>query len=410
MSNASFLRRVPRAFCVPVFGVVLGLAAAAAQAATTSVAIGFDTDHNSATGCTLTVGSTSMQGVEVALYTAVATTVNTGTVGSITRRTCTAGVFGAPVTVSAGGWAVGMTTGLNGSDLIETFIPLADFGGAASVRIGAITASDSLIATGLLVLQEPPVAPYVPIPSLSPPALLILLLLVGGTGWLMRRYARHGGQVLLVFCVVAAALTTASALAIVFDGNGADWNGIAPLATDPVGDAPAGQDLVALYAVKDGANLALRVDMVLARDAANQPPAVNAGTNQTITLPATAMLNGSATDDGLPNPPGALTYAWTKFSGPGIVTFGNAASATTAASFSVAGTYVLRLAASDSALSGSANVTITVNPAVAANQPPVALVWHPRQSRVHWRFASSGFFHPVGSMWQVLHACPARTE
>ena len=33
---------------------------------------------------------------------------------------------------------------------------------------------------------------------------------------------------------------------------------------------------------------------------ANQPPVVNAGTNQTITLPATATLNGKVTDDGLP--------------------------------------------------------------------------------------------------------------
>jgi hypothetical protein len=103
----------------------------------------------------------------------------------------------------------------------------------------------------------------------------------------------------------------------------------------------------------------------------NQAPVVNAGPNQRITLPATATLSGSATDDGLPNPPGALTFAWTKVSGPGTVNFGNAASATTSASFSVAGTYVLRLTVSDSALAGSADVTITVNPVAAVNQPPV---------------------------------------
>ncbi len=36
----------------------------------------------------------------------------------------------------------------------------------------------------------------------------------------------------------------------------------------------------------------------------NQPPVVNAGVDATITLPATASLDGTVTDDGLPNPPG----------------------------------------------------------------------------------------------------------
>ena len=371
MSELSSLRNLPQSIIARGFGVLMVLSATLAQAATTTVAIGFDTDNNAGTGCALTVGSNSLPGVEVALFTVVTTTANTGTVGPITRRSCVAGTLGAPVTVSAGGWGVGMAAGLNGSDLIETFVPLADLGGAATAKIGAITASDSLVASSVISLQVPPPVTSLPIPALSPRALVLLLILVGGSGWLMRRYARRGGHLLVVLCVGTLALTTASALAIIFDGDGTDWTGIAPLATDPVGDAPAGEDLVALYAVKDGANLALRVDMVLARDPSNQPPVVNAGINQTITLPATAMLTGSATDDGLPNPPGMVTYAWTKFSGPGTVTFGNAASAVTAASFSVAGTYVLRLTASDSALSGSANVTVIVNAAGVGNQPPV---------------------------------------
>lgn len=43
---------------------------------------------------------------------------------------------------------------------------------------------------------------------------------------------------------------------------------------------------------------------------ANQAPAVNAGPNQTITLPASAALAGTASDDGAPNPPGSLTFSW----------------------------------------------------------------------------------------------------
>jgi len=100
---------------------------------------------------------------------------------------------------------------------------------------------------------------------------------------------------------------------------------------------------------------------------ANQAPVVNAGPDLTITLPAGATLNGTVTDDGLPA--GAtLTIGWSKFSGPGTVTFGNAASASTTASFSQAGTYVLRLTAGDTEFTASDDVTVTVN---AANLAPL---------------------------------------
>ena len=93
----------------------------------------------------------------------------------------------------------------------------------------------------------------------------------------------------------------------------------------------------------------------------NQPPVVSAGPDQTSTLPASAALDGTVTDDGLPNPPGTVTTTWTKVSGPGTVTFGTPAAVDTSASFSSAGTYVLRLTASDSALTSSDEVTLTVN-------------------------------------------------
>jgi len=102
----------------------------------------------------------------------------------------------------------------------------------------------------------------------------------------------------------------------------------------------------------------------------NQAPVVNAGPGQTITLPSGASLSGTATDDGLPS--GTLTSTWSAVSGPGSVTFGNAAALSTTAAFSASGTYTLRLTASDSALSSSADVVITVNPASSGtNQAPV---------------------------------------
>ena len=103
----------------------------------------------------------------------------------------------------------------------------------------------------------------------------------------------------------------------------------------------------------------------------NTPPVVNAGPDETITLPATASLSGTATDDGLPNPPATLTTAWSVVSGIGTVTFANPAALATTATFSIAGTYALRLTASDGALSTSDDIVITVNSAPPVNQPPV---------------------------------------
>jgi uncharacterized protein YjiK len=100
----------------------------------------------------------------------------------------------------------------------------------------------------------------------------------------------------------------------------------------------------------------------------NTAPTVNAGLDQTITLPASAALDGTVADDGLPNPPAALTITWSKVSGPGTVTFGNANAVDTQASFSAAGTYVLQLAASDGSLTTRDSVQITAQG--AANTAP----------------------------------------
>ncbi len=91
----------------------------------------------------------------------------------------------------------------------------------------------------------------------------------------------------------------------------------------------------------------------------NAAPLANAGPAQTISQAAACTLTGSISDDGLPTP-AFCTAAWTMVSGPGIVTFANPAAAATTASFSTIGTYMLRLTASDTALTGSSDVAVTV--------------------------------------------------
>ncbi|MCP4275874.1 MAG: hypothetical protein GY779_05925, partial [Gammaproteobacteria bacterium] len=95
----------------------------------------------------------------------------------------------------------------------------------------------------------------------------------------------------------------------------------------------------------------------------NVAPVTNAGPDQAIALPHTTVtLNGSATDDGLPNPPGAMVFGWGVVSGPGTVNFSNPAALSTTASFSIAGTYTLRLTASDGELNHQDDLIVTVNP------------------------------------------------
>jgi hypothetical protein len=80
---------------------------------------------------------------------------------------------------------------------------------------------------------------------------------------------------------------------------------------------------------------------------------------------ATATLDGTATDDDGDVP----AATWTKVSGPGPVLIADASAVDTTATFSAAGTYVLRLTADDSYFQISNDVTITVS----SPSPPSAI-------------------------------------
>jgi len=109
---------------------------------------------------------------------------------------------------------------------------------------------------------------------------------------------------------------------------------------------------------------------VAAPHAANAPPTVFAGFDQTLTQPQILRLQGTVTDDGLPFGAGSLTTAWSQVSGPSIVDFVNTQTVVTFAQFSTPGTYVLRLTANDGALSASDDVKITVNAPPLTNHAP----------------------------------------
>jgi hypothetical protein len=92
----------------------------------------------------------------------------------------------------------------------------------------------------------------------------------------------------------------------------------------------------------------------------NQAPAVGAGPDQSIQLPSTSVtLSGTISDDGLPTG-STVTHTWSQVSGP-AATINSPAALTTTVTLSAGGTYVFRLTASDTDLSGSDDVTVTVN-------------------------------------------------
>ncbi len=113
---------------------------------------------------------------------------------------------------------------------------------------------------------------------------------------------------------------------------------------------------------------AMTVSASLSAPDANNPPSVHAGQDLTITLPTSSVsLSGTASDDGRPNPSSTLSVTWSMVSGPGAVGFGNANVAQTTATFSVVGSYVLRLTADDGGLATIDEVTITVDQAAAVD-------------------------------------------
>jgi len=121
----------------------------------------------------------------------------------------------------------------------------------------------------------------------------------------------------------------------------------------------------------------------------DKPPVITGTPTQTITLPATAKLTVTATDDGLPKPTpqdldsrgdvrGAVQgvrVRWILYRGPGKVRFdpnlspyvyGKPLTSQTQVSFSAPGNYRIRAIATDGALFSTYDVDVTVKPSTSA--------------------------------------------
>ena len=118
----------------------------------------------------------------------------------------------------------------------------------------------------------------------------------------------------------------------------------------------------------------------------NKAPVMTGSPAQTITLPATATLRVTATDDGIPKPGAGdrggrvqgVRIRWFLYRGPGKVQFnpdsspgvyGQPVTSETKVSFSAPGDYRIRAIAIDGALFSSYDVDVKVNPNATAEKP-----------------------------------------
>ena len=121
----------------------------------------------------------------------------------------------------------------------------------------------------------------------------------------------------------------------------------------------------------------LTIDFDVVSTVANTAPSVAIVQPAPVSITSGAALNASVNDDGKPS--NMATTTWSMVSGPGTVVFtpitktfasptvvaGTTLVVQTQAMFSIAGSYVLRLTASDSLMSSSAEITVVVQAATS---------------------------------------------
>lgn len=326
-----------------------------AGAATTTFGVLLDTDNNINSGCTISTVDGSFAGVESVLNTTVVADSSGYRVTGITLQTCTGSGLSAPVTLDSAAYPVARGFGANGTSAVETYIPIAYLPrsglkmrlGLTTTGGGGIAGADAVLSSnGAAILFDAP--PPLIVPTLTTFALGLTALLLAVAVWYARRRGWHGMQ-LVVVAVFAISLSGQIIAAIVRDGLVADWTGVTALATDPLGDAPAGTDVSALYATYEGANLFFRIDTAL-----NAPPVANAQTVVAVAGVATPVTLTGSDYEGA-----TLTYTVVTPPAHGTLT-GTAPNLTYTATATYGGPDTLVFKVNDGALD-SVNATVTLD-------------------------------------------------
>ena len=138
----------------------------------------------------------------------------------------------------------------------------------------------------------------------------------------------------------------------------------------------------------------------------NTPPVVNAGGNQTIVQAsvATATLDATVTDDGLPAPPASVTTLWEQTGGPTDgASFVDETAVDTTVTFLDIGTYTLRLTADDGEWQplpfDEVAITVVTNQPPTVSVAPVPPVTLPAGAVLDGTVTDDGLPAPVTIQW-----------
>ena len=226
--------------------------------------------------------------------------------GGVDIRRCepATGGFGPPEPASAGGWAVGVANGPDGSDVVETFANLESALCEPDVRFAVAAGETGGSVLDVLLFQDGNSgSPIVfhrkvpPVPTLTHYGALLLVFILGGAGWYFSRKTGRTTFRVLAICLTATAVAAAVAWAACApDGDPSDWEGASPLAVDNENENGDGPDILRFYAKDSGDQTCFRID---ARIFFKTPPVLD--------------LDGPADDPG-----GDVHYetAFTEDSGP----------------------------------------------------------------------------------------------
>ncbi|MCU0280467.1 MAG: metallophosphoesterase, partial [Acidimicrobiia bacterium] len=104
----------------------------------------------------------------------------------------------------------------------------------------------------------------------------------------------------------------------------------------------------------------LHIDYQAGSGPVNQPPQVTAAAVPAlITAPGSITLDGTISDDGLPNPPATVTVTWAQIQGPATATINNPNTPDTTAYLPQPGTYTFQLTATDGQATTQTTTTAT---------------------------------------------------
>ena len=259
------------------------------QSQTVEIRTFFDLDHDASTGCTVSTIDGQFFGAEEVLITTV--DVLTSQVIKLERQVCNGAVLGPRVMFDASTWNVGVGLGTNGSDVVETYLPIDRQFVAPYIQVG-FDANNLNGGEDALLLNENSgpldIFIYVPVPTLGTWFLMAFAILVMGAAlWHLRKHPMNTTVLMVLFAFISIGISGARIAGVVLDGDPSDWFANDRLSTDPEGETP---DIEAVFGKHLQGQVFLRIDIAL-----NTPPVADAS-NTNVDEDGSVLIGLTASD------------------------------------------------------------------------------------------------------------------